>query len=199
MAESRGVSGILGADTEASGEGSAPESPLDPTAAAFAAEADKLDPELHQKVSTYFEKQSHLVEVQTEHLHEQRAVNLQLLKLKRVDERLRVGLRVLVIVVATFIGIAAALLIHDAVTSRSVVFESFDAPPALLARGVTGKVVAARLLDELRRLQTATRADAAKRNLSNAWSHEIQLAVPDTGISLGEISRILRSRFGHDV
>jgi tetratricopeptide (TPR) repeat protein len=199
MAESRGVSGILGADTEASAEGSAPESPLDPTAAAFAAEAAKLDPELTQKVSAYFEKQSHLVEVQTEHLHEQRAVNLQLLKLRRVDERLRVGLRVFVIVVATFIGIAAALLIHDAVTSRSVVVESFDAPPALLARGVTGKVVAAGLLDELRRLQTATRADAAKRSLSNAWSHEIQLAVPDTGISLGEISRILRSRFGHDV
>ncbi len=57
-------------------------------------------------------------------------------------------------------------MVHDAVTSRSV----------------TGKVVAAGLLDELRRLQSATRADAGKRDLSNAWTGEIKLAVPETGV-----------------
>jgi hypothetical protein len=51
------------------------------------------DRELAQEASAYFRKQSHLIEVQTEHLHEQRAVNLSLLKLKRFDERLKVGLR----------------------------------------------------------------------------------------------------------
>jgi len=94
MAESGGVSGILGADTESPVEGSVPETVLDPTAAALAAEAAKSDPELAQEAIAYFRTQRHLVEVQTEHLHEQRAVNLTLLKLKRIDERMRVGLRV---------------------------------------------------------------------------------------------------------
>jgi hypothetical protein len=66
MAESRGFSGILGADTEAPAESSVPETQLDPTAAALAAEAAKSDPELAQEASAYFRKQSHLVEVQTE-------------------------------------------------------------------------------------------------------------------------------------
>ena len=199
MAESGGVSEVLGAGNEPAAEASVAETPLDPTAAALAAEVAKGDAELAQEASAYFRRQSHLVEIQTEHLHEQRAVNLQLLKLRRFGERLRVGLQLFVILVATVIGIGGVILIRDAVNSRSVVVEPFDAPPALVAQGVTGKVVADGLLDELRRLQSATRADAAKRDLANAWTGEIKLAVPEAGISLGEISRLLKARFGHDL
>ena len=199
MAESGGVSEILGAGTEPAAEGSVAETPVDPTAAALAAEAAKSDPELAQEASAYFRKQSHLIEVQTEHLHEQRAVNLQLLKLKRFDERLKVGLRVLVILVATVISLGGVLLIHDALTSRRVVIEPFDAPSALAGRGVTGKVIATGLLGELNRLQAATKSSAARRDLTNAWSAEVELALPEAGISIGELSRTLKRRFGHDV
>ena len=49
-------------------------------------------------------------------------------------------------------------MIRDAFASRRVVIEPFGAPPALAARGLTGKVVATGLLDELSRLQDATRS-----------------------------------------
>src|SRR5271155_3369972 len=126
MAESGGVTEILGAGNEPAAEGSVAEPPLDPAAAALAAEVAKSDPELAHEASAYFRRQSDLVEIQTEHLHEQRAVNLQLLKLRRFGERLRVGLQLFVILVATVIGIAGAILIRDAVNSRSVVVEPFD-------------------------------------------------------------------------
>jgi len=198
MAESRRVSELLGADTEAAAEGSVAESPLDPTAAALAAEAAKSDPELAQKASAYFDKQSHLVEVQTEHLHEQRAVNLQLLKLKRFGERLRLGFQVFVILVATVIGVGIVIVIRDAVASRSVVIDPFDAPPSLAADGLNGKVLAAGLLDVLTRIQAASRANIEHRNLSNAWTNEISIEVPETGISIGQLERVLKARFGHD-
>jgi len=199
MAESRGVSGILGADSEPSAAGSVAETPLDPTAAALAAEAAKSDPELAKKASAYFDKQSHLVEVQTEHLHEQRAVNLSLLKLKRFGDRLRVGLQVFVILVATVIGIFGAVLIHDGLTSRSVVIERFETPHALAERGLTGAVIASGLLDHLTRIQAATRSSTERAKLTNAWERTISIAVPDTGLSIGELSQMLRERFGHDV
>jgi hypothetical protein len=65
MAESGGVSGILGAGGESPAEGSTPETqtPLDPTAAALAAEVAKNNPELAQEASAYFRKQRDLVEV----------------------------------------------------------------------------------------------------------------------------------------
>ncbi len=199
MAESGGVSGVLGADTEAPGDSSAPATALDPTAAAIAAEAAGGDSGLRTKVSAYFDKQRHLVEIQTEHLHEQRAVNLQLLKLKRFGERLRVGLQVFAILVATVIGIGVAIMIRDAVTSRRVVIEPFHSPPSLVARGLDGTVVASGLLDELSRLQDATRSGVQRLDLTNAWASQVKLEVPETGISLGEISRLLKERFGHDV
>jgi tetratricopeptide (TPR) repeat protein len=208
MAKSGGVSGILGTHSEPPAEGLAAEVPttLDATAAALAAEIAKSNPELAQKAAAYFDKQSRLVEaqgqlvrIQTEHLHEQRAVNLQLLKLKRFGERLRVGLQIFVILVATVIGVFGAVLIHDAVTSRRVVIEPFRSPAALAARGADGSVVAAQLLDELTRLQNATHSTATALGLSGAWSDNIKLDVPEVGVSIGELSRLLRERFGHDV
>jgi hypothetical protein len=201
MAESGVVSGILGADGEVAAEGAAPEipPPLDPTAAALAAEVAKNNPELAQEASAYFRKQSHLVEIQTEHLHEQRAVNLQLLKLKRLGERLRLGLQLFLILVVTVIGIGGAILIRDAVSSRRVVIEPFHTSPGVAARGLDGTIVASGLLDELSRLQDATRSSVQRLDLANAWASQVKLEVPETGISLGEISRLLKERFGHDV
>jgi tetratricopeptide (TPR) repeat protein len=60
-------------------------------------------------------------------------------------------------------------------------------------------LVAARLLDDISRLQAATRSTAEKRELTNAWTNDVKLAVPETGISLGEVSRALRTRFGNDI
>ena len=199
MAESRKVSRILGADTESPADSMVAETRLDPTAAALAAEAAKSDPELAQKASAYFDKQSHLVEVQTEHLHEQRAITLQLLKLKRFGERLRVGLQVFVILVATGIGIGIVVMLRDAFTSRRVEIEPFHTPPTLSASGIDGTVVAAGLLDAISRLQSATRSTAEKRDLTTAWTNDVKLAVPESGVTLGEVSKLLRARLGHDL
>ena len=79
-----------------------------------------------------------------------------------------------------------------------MVVEPFDAPAALAARGLTGKVVAGGVLDALTRLQAATRSSVAQRHLANAWTSEIKVEVPETGVSISELDRILKARFGHD-
>ena len=103
-----------------------------------------------------------------------------------------------VILVATVIGLGGVLLIHDAVTLVGW-SSSPSTPRAHCGPRVTGKVVAAGLLGELSRLQAATKSSAAKRDLTNAWSAEVELAVPEAGVSIGELSRLLKGRFGHDV
>jgi hypothetical protein len=76
---------------------------------------------------------------------------------------------------------------RDAVASRSVVIDSFDAPPALAASGLSGRVVAAGVLDVLTRIQDASHKSALARNLSNAWTSEIAIDVPEVGVSIGQI------------
>lgn len=48
-------------------------------------------------------------------------------------------------------------------------------------------------------LQAATRSSTEKSQLNSGWDGEIRLEVPETGLSIGEISHFLRSQFGHDV
>ena len=87
------------------------------------------------------------------------------------------------VLLALVIIIGIAVILRDAFTSRSVVIESFDTPSSLGVRGITGKVVASALLDELTRLQAATLGlRDRKRSLRNAWSSEVQLEVPEVGL-----------------
>jgi hypothetical protein len=109
------------------------------------------------------------------------------------------ALQVFAALAATFVGLGLIIMLADSLASKSVIVEPFDAPPVLAARGFSGKVVAGDLFDELTRLQAATRTTAAKRNLSNAWTSDIKVEVPETGVSIGEIGRLLHERFGHDL
>ncbi len=178
----------------------------DAFAAAVAARLSGSDPEVGKKTATFLDEQAHLVKVQAKHLEEEHAARLHYLQgqasevdIRRFGLRLRVGFQLLIVLLATIIAIAVAVMIHDALTSHRVIIEPFDAPPELAAKGLTGKVVASGVLDELTRLQEATRSGSAARGISGAWAGNIKLDVPETGISIAEISRLLTERFGHDV
>ena len=175
-------------------------------ASAVAAKVAGNDPEVARKTAIFLDRQSLLLETQREHLRDEHALRMAHLRnqlreegLRRLGLRLRVGFQLFLVLIATVIGLAAAIMIHDAVTSRRVVIEPFHTPPTLAARGIDGTVVAAMLLDDLSGLQDATRSTSAARGLTSAWTGNIKLEVPETGISVDEISRLLRERFGHDV
>ncbi|HSZ50728.1 MAG TPA: tetratricopeptide repeat protein [Caulobacteraceae bacterium] len=172
---------------------------LDPVAASLATGAARTDRTIAADLKAYLKRQARLVELQTEHLHEQRMVLLSSLRIRRTTDRLKLGMQLFFILVATALGLGAAVMVFDAFNSRSVVVETFDAPPALAARGLSGKVVAGGVLDALTRLQQATRSNKAARELSNAWTGDVKVEVPETGVSIGEIDRMLKTRFGHDI
>jgi tetratricopeptide (TPR) repeat protein len=175
-------------------------------AAAVVAIASRQDPGVARQTEQLLRVQSRLLTLQTKLLADEHALRLAHLRNQILEQRmrrsglwLRVAVQGLIALVAIVTGVGILLMLRDAFTARSVVVESFEVPPALAARGVTGKVAASGLLDELRRLQQATRADAAKRELSSAWAGEITLEVPEAGISYSEMSRLLKARLGHDV
>lgn len=198
--------GMPGGDEEKP-EVEAPE-PLAGAEAFAAAVAAKLaggDPEVARDTSAFLKEQTELLKVQKEHLRDEHAARLHFLQgqarevdLRRFGLRLRVSFQLFLALLATAIGIGLLVMVRDAVTSRSVVIDSFDAPPSLAVNGLSGKVVAAGLLDVLTRIQAANRSGVEQRALSNAWTNEISIEVPETGISIGQIQRMLKTRFGHD-
>jgi tetratricopeptide (TPR) repeat protein len=201
------LTGLLGAEHE-SPELEARERPSGPDAfaAAVAARLGAGDPEVAERTAQFLEEQTQFVRVQKEHLEDEHAARLRLLRgqareidIRRFGLRLRVGVQLFVAIVATVLAVGAAVLVGDAVASRRVVIEPFHTPPGLAARGIDGVVAASGLLDELTKLQDATRSSASARGLTGAWTGNIKIDVPETGLSLGEVSRLLRERFGHDL
>jgi hypothetical protein len=53
-------------------------------------------------------------------------------------------------------------------------------------------------LGVLTKIQAANHTSAEHRALSNAWTSELSIEIPETGLSIGELERALKTRFGHD-
>ncbi len=151
-----------------------------------------------EAATAFLRDQRRMLNTQMEHLHEQRVLVISRLKARRIGEWFKVCFQVFTALAASCIGLGLAVMILDAFNSKSVIVEPFDAPASLAPNGLTGKVIAGDVLDGLTRIQAATRATATKRHLANAWSGDIKVEVPETGVSIGEIDRLLHQRFGHD-
>lgn len=151
------------------------------------------------EAKAYLRDARRLLKLQMEHLHEQRDLVLSHMRYRRFADRHKIGTQTVISLIAFCVVTAIGVMVHDAFTSASVIVEQFDAPPALAARGLSGKVIAGDLLDQLTRLQAAARGSAERRNLDNAWTADIKIQVPETGVSVGEINRMLKARFGHDL
>lgn len=167
-------------------------------AAAVAANLSNHNAEVAAKTATFLHEQTRLLKTQrkaaeAEYQYFEEEWGPRLLGL-----RLRAAFHLLAALVATVIGAGAVIMIVDAVRSRSVVIDQFEAPPALAVSGLNGTVVAAGLLDVLTRIQAATRSSAEHRAISNAWTNDIAIELPETGISIGQLQRVLKARFGHD-
>src|SRR3954467_8752583 len=86
------------------------------------------------------------------HLHEQ----LKQIHLDIFEKWLGVLLRVATLCVGLAAATGVALMGWDAAHSNGLIIEPFNVPPDLAAKGLTGQVVAAKVLDELVVLQSKT-------------------------------------------
>ena len=87
-------------------------------------------------------------------------------------------------------------MLWTASRSNSLVIEPFEVPPGLAQRGITGKVVAARVLDQLADLQRKTESMRGAGTYANDWQDDIKLDIPQTGIAIGEAWRTLKGWLG---
>ena len=203
MADEELVGGLFGrGDAGDAEEAQGEPGPLDPVAAALAMKAAALPPE----AAEYFRKQSALVDTQTEDMRAQGGLHLARLKvqlshlrLKRFIDLVRAAAQVFIMLIAAVVALGLVVMLHDAFTSHSVIVEAFDTPAVLAPRGLTGQVVASGLLDRLSKLEAGARGAESKRSLSSAWNNDIKVEAPGTGVSIGDIDRLLRQRFGHDL
>lgn len=191
-----GIEGVLGGEPE-SADGAAPAGDADPVAVALALQAARSDPELSRTASEYLTEQRALVRLQIRHFDEERRLAIAAAKRKRLSDRLRICIQGFVVLVALGAVLGLAAMFWDALTDRGIKIEAFEVPPDLAERGLTGQVLAKKLLDRITEIDRDSTTVRAANSFENNWGKDIKVEVPDTGISIGEISRWIHEKFGH--
>lgn len=148
----------------------------------------------------FLRRQAHLLDLQIENLNEERHLQLAHLKTRRWKDRLAVTLQTLTILAGLAIVAAFGVMAWDAHNDHGLVVEAFSVPPELAARGLSGQAVAGQLQDWLSETKAKVDARTARAGDSyrNDWGADIKVEIPQTGVSLGEIQRLLRQWLGHE-
>jgi tetratricopeptide (TPR) repeat protein len=114
------------------------------------------------------------------------------------SERAGFALKVLTGLAGLTGAVALGYMAWQASRANGVVVEPFGVSPELAGQ-VTGQAVASQVLDELTKLKIETeRGSADDPSYSSRDEQEIKVAIPGSGVNLGDLQAALRTWLGHE-
>ena len=140
-----------------------------------------------------------LLNLQIEDLKREDSVRHWSLRVRHISDVLKLGLELSVAFIVLAIAAGLGLAIWQAAHADGLVIESFNVPGSMAQSGLSGSVVANKLLDRLTTMQNQTDSSRAPSSFANDWTNQITVQIPDTGISLGQIVRFLDDWLGHQM
>jgi hypothetical protein len=155
----------------------------------------RLDP----RAAAYLEEQTRLSRLQSQNLIEQNAFELSHLRFRRFTDYSRFALEIAAGLIVLLIVCGLGAMVWSATQDRDLVVEAFSVPQDVAQTGMTGSVLAGRVLDRFGQMQASTFSlvQGAGSYRSNE-SEQVRVEIPDTGISIGELSRYLSQWLGHE-
>jgi tetratricopeptide (TPR) repeat protein len=153
----------------------------------------RLDP----RAAAFLEKQSVLTDLQIEDLKREDRLRHWSLRVRHISDVLKLSFELALALIFTAIVFIIGAAIRSAADDNGVVIESFSVPPDLAAKGLTGDVIATKVLDRLSAMQAQTNSRRAASSYANNWGENIKVQIPDTGVSVGELNRFLHEWLGN--
>ena len=151
------------------------------------------------ELDAFLARQGRLVELQIEDMQEQRGLILSRLRWGRLGDRVRVLLQLMTALAGLAVIVAVGAMAWSASQQRGLVVAPFTVPADLAQRGYDGQALASRFLDRLGQLQDQSYSVRTSLAFHGAEQRELKLAIPETGVSLGEVQRLLVQWLGHEV
>ena len=115
-----------------------------------------------------------------------------------IGERVGALLKAMTVAVGMLALFLVGNFLWSAHKASGMVMDPFSVPPTMDRQGLTGSVVAQQLLDKIAALERGTQSARASSSYENSWSDSKGVAVPYTGVSLGELRREAREWLGSE-
>ena len=155
------------------------------------------DPKVATQAAAFLREQLALTRLQVEHFEAEHRHAIDGNRASRALEAMKIILQGALTLLV--IGAAAlfANMIWSASRDHSLVIERFAVPPDLANSQINGEQLAGLVADKLATLNDSATSFRAENTFDVDWGKDINIEVPGSGISLGEIDRLLRQRLGH--
>ena len=169
------------------------------SALGIAMEAAARDETVAREAREFLREQTEVLRLQKAALKEEALLNLSHLRFRRFSDHARVGLELAGFLVVLLIVCGLGSMVWSATQDRDLVVDAFSVPADVAQSGMTGSVLAGRILDRLGQMQASTYslAQGAGAFHSND-TEQVRIEIPSTGISIGELNRYLREWLGHE-
>ena len=152
------------------------------------------------RVDALLDRQVALADLQIDDLKKKDSFEVSHLRFRRFSDWAKFALEVSAGLIALLIVSALGAMVWHASRSRDLVVEPFSVPADVAQSGMTGSVLAARVLDRLGAMQAGTSSLAEGAGSYRSDDRDkVRVEIPDTGISIGELDRFLRQWLGDDI
>ncbi len=169
------------------------------TGGGSAADGIALGAAATEEARVYLREQTRLAKLQSDSLIEQNAFELSHLRWRRLNDQLTGAFRIILVVLGLAVLAGLAALLWNAREADGLIVDSFSAPADFAARGMGGDVLANDLTNRLADVRRITLAHSISNSSDVSLNgNDIRVDIPDTGISLGEVWRLLRHWLGHE-
>ncbi|HWE05835.1 MAG TPA: hypothetical protein VG274_03950, partial [Rhizomicrobium sp.] len=168
--------------------------PSDPVAWAALSVASRV------KADAFLDDQSALVRLQAKELAHELNLRHWSLRVRHLSDILRLTFEFGVALIILLLVALCVAAVWNASRADGIVVDTFSVPPRFAQAGMAGDVIADDLTNRVAAVRDFANAHsiAHSKGVRNERDEEIKVEIPDTGVSLAEVSRYLRSWLGHE-
>ncbi|MGD0142403.1 MAG: hypothetical protein ABSC92_04530, partial [Rhizomicrobium sp.] len=157
-----------------------------------------LDAATAAEAREYLRRQNDIAALQIENLRKQDEYETSHLRWRRFNDQMRGALQMMLVALGLMLVLGIGAAIWNAAGDNGLAIDAFEVPPDLAAKGLTGEVIADKVLDRLSQFQAKTGSMRASASYANNWGNNIKVQIPNTGVSISEFNRALHEWLGHE-
>jgi tetratricopeptide (TPR) repeat protein len=153
-----------------------------------------------ETAETYLKEQTRLASLQADELLREDKLRHWSLRVRHLSDMLKLTFELGIALIIVLLVVLCAAAVWDASQADGIVVDTFSVPPQFAQAGMAGDVIADDLTNKVAAVRDFANAHsiAHSKGVKNERDEEIKVDIPDTGISLAEVSRYLRSWLGHE-
>ena len=152
------------------------------------------------EADAFLKRQGRVAELLARKLEHEERFEHSHLRWRRLDDQMKGAMRILLVVMGALLVGAIFAAIWEASQAEGLVVDAFSVPPAVAAGGVTADVLADDLTTRFAAIRDFANEHslARSKDVSQDRNQEIKVEIPETGISLTQAWRYLKSWLGNE-